>query len=282
MVKKFFVLFILFFFCSLVGAERILNLAFEIENVSERDLLFTGGKGVITIPGRVEQKILESSNEVIFSKSTRAFLKCSFSPSNFLFISGRVGFTNFDWEMTIINPPGSPGESQNAKFKGRVSLVWGLGARVKIFEVAGIRTEICGDFLSSSLDGKYYIDDIEFKEFEEEQFRIQHGGGEVRYKIETVANEISTGILLSKKIGKFTPYIGGGYIKIKPKSTMIMEGTPADFGYVRYDLEFDSELKDKIYLMIGLNLKLWNSFNLNLALKTKAISSVAASLIFSL
>ncbi len=263
----------------LAGEDKLLSFGVEFENVSDRNLIDNGGKAVIKLPGRIDPHTLEASKEEVSSKSGRAYLKCSFNPINFLSIYGRVGFTNLDWNFTMQNPPGEPGTPpQTLKFKGNISFIWGFGAKLKVFEIAGFKAELNADYLTYKPDGKFYINDIEFKEFEEEQFRIQHGGGEVKYTIDTDTKEFSTGILLSKKFWKFTPYIGGGYIDMKPKSTLIMEGTPADIGYVRYDIEFNSKMKDNIYLIGGVNINILGPLNLNICLRTKAVSTLSANL----
>jgi hypothetical protein len=261
------------------GEEKILSFGVEFENVSDRNLVNNGGKAVITLPGRVDPHTLESSKEEISSKSSRAFLKCSFNPVNFLSIYGRVGFTNLDWNVTLQNPPGEPGTPpQTLRFEGNISFIWGIGAKLKIFEIAGFKAELNADYLTYKPDGKCYINDIEFKEFEEEQFRIQHGGGEVKYRIDTDTKEFSAGILLSKKFWKFTPYIGGGYIDMKPKSTWVVEGTPTDIGNVRMDIEFNSKMKENIYLIGGVNINILGPLNLNISLRTKAVSTLSANL----
>ncbi len=260
------------------GEGKLLSFGLEFENITDRDLLFTGGKAVITIPGKVDQKVLESSNEVILSKSGRVFLRCSLNPISFLSIYGRVGFTNLEWDMTVLSPPEAPGAPQNVKFKGDLSFVWGAGAELRIFEIAGFKAQLFADYLKYKPDGKFYINDIEFKEYEEEQFRIQHGGGEVKYTIDTAVDEVSVGILFSKRFWRFTPYLGGGYINMSPKSTFVMEGTPADIGYGRYDMEFNSKMKDNIYFVGGVNINILGPLYLNISLRRKAVSTLSANL----
>ncbi len=56
-----------------------------------------------------------------------------------------------------------------------------------------------------------------------------------------------------------------------------MEGTPADIGYVKYDMEFKTKMKENALLLAGLNIK-FNGFNLNLGIKSKGISAILANL----
>lgn len=276
MKRIFSILFILILISPLIGEEKIVNFGVEVENITERNLIDNGGKAVITIPSGSETHFLEASGEDISSKSIRAFLYCYFRPADFLSIYGKAGFTNLDWGFTVPNPPGEPGTPpQDIKFKGDLSFVWGVGARIRIFEISGFKAELNGEYLTYKPSGKFYINGIEFEEFEEEQFRIQHGGGDVEYKMDTAVNEINVRILLSKKFGMVTPYLGGGYINMKPKSTLVMEGTPADIGYVRYDMEFNSKMKDSVYLIGGIGLNVFGPLHLNIELKTKAISTVS-------
>lgn len=265
----------------LFGQEKLISFGFEFENVSDRNLINNGGKAIITLPMGSITKDLESTQENISSKSTRAFLKGSLHPLDFLTIYGKVGLTNLEWAYTALNPPGEPGTPpQEIKFKGNISFIWGGGAKIKVVEIVGFKAELNVDYLAYKPDGKFYITGIEFKEFEEEQFRIQHGGGTVKYTIDTAVNEIMAGILLSKKIGIITPYLGGGYIDMKPKATLVMEGTPADIGYVKYDMKFDSKMKENIYIIGGINISLIGPVNLNLAIRTKGVSTLSANLNF--
>lgn len=276
------IFFIMVLIVPLAGQEKLISLGVEFENVSDRNLINNGGKAIITLPMGSQTRILEASKENISSKSSRAFLKCSLHPLDFLTIYGKAGFTSLEWGFTLLNPPGEPGTPpQDIKFKGNISFIWGAGARVKIFEIAGFKAELNADYLTYKPDGKFYIMGIEFKEFEEEQFRIQHGGGEVKYTIDTAINEISAGIIFSKKFGIITPYLGGGYIDMKPKSTLVMEGTPADIGYVKYDMEFNSKMKENIFMIGGVNINLFGPLYLNLALRTKGVSTLSANLNFA-
>lgn len=279
-VLKIFLFMVLIF--PLSAQEKFISFGLEFENVSDRNLVDNGGKAVITTPmGAITQR-LEASKEAVSSKSSRAFIRCSLHPLDFLSIYGKVGFTNLEWGFTVPNPPGEPGTPpQDIKFKGNISFIWGAGAKIKIIEIAGFRAELNADYLTYKPDGKFYITGIEFKEFEEEQFRIQHGGGEVKYTIDTTINEISAGILLSKKFGIIIPYLGGGYIDMKPKSNLVMEGTPADIGYVKYDMEFNSKMKENIYLIAGVNINIFGPVNLNLAFRTKGVSTLSANLNFA-
>ncbi len=275
------ILFSMLFIFSLVAQEKFLSFGLEFESVSDRNLINNGGKAVITLPGKVDFHTLETSKEGIPSKSSRAFLRCSISPLNFFSIYGKVGFTSLDWNVSLENPPGEPGTPpQELKFKGNISFIWGVGAKVKVFEIAGFKAEINADYITYKPDGKMYINGIEFKEFEEEQFRIQHGGGEVKYRVDTAVNEIIAGIILSKKFGKLTPYLGGGYIDMKPKTSWFMEGTPADIGNVKYDIELNSKMKENVYLIGGVNINIFGPVHLNLAFRTKGVSTSSANLNF--
>lgn len=276
------IFFIMVLIVPSVAQEKFISLGVEFENVSDRNLIDNGGKAIITLPMGTQTRILEASKENLSSKSNRAFLRCSLHPLDFLTIYGKAGFTTLEWGFTMPNPPGEPGTPpQDIKFKGNISFIWGGGARIKIIEIAGFRAELSADYLTYKPDGKFYILGIELKEFEEEQFRIQHGGGEVKYTIDTAVNEISAGILLSKKFGIITPFLGGGYIDMKPKSTLVMEGTPTDIGYVKYDMEFNSKMKENLYLIGGVNINLLGPLNLNLAFRTKGISTLSANLNFA-
>ncbi|MCX7973512.1 MAG: hypothetical protein N3B16_03330 [Candidatus Aminicenantes bacterium] len=273
--------FIVFLILPLAGEEKLISFGVEFENVFDRNLVDKGGKAIITLPMGSITQILEASNENVFSKSNRAFFRCSLRPLTFLSIYGKVGLTNLEWGFTIPNPPGEPGTPpQDIKFKGNVSFIWGAGAKIKIIEIVGFKVELKADYLTYKPDGKFYIMGIEFKEFEEEQFRLQHGGGKVKYTIDTAVNELSAGLLLSKKFGLITPYLGGGYVDMKPKSTLVMEGTPADIGYVKYDMEFNSKMKENVYFIGGMNINLFGPLHLNLALKTKGVSTFSANLNF--
>ncbi len=266
----------------LAGQEKLISFGVEFESVSDRNLIDNGGKTIITIPMGVITQTLGASKEAISSKSSRAFLRCSLRPLDFISIYGKVGFTSLEWGFTIPNPPGEAGTPpQDIKFKGNISFIWGAGAKIKIIDIAGFKAELNADYLTYKPDGKFYIMGIEFKEFEEEQFRIQHGGGDVKYTIDTATNEISAGILLSKKFGIITPYLGGGYIDMKPKSNLVMEGTPADIKYVKYDMEFNSKMKENVFLIGGVNINIFGPINLNLALRTKGVSTLSANLNFA-
>lgn len=270
---------IMVFIVPLAGQEKLVSFGVEFESVSDRNLIDDGGKVIITLPKGSQTHFLGASKESISSKSSRAFLRCSLHPLHFLTVYGKAGFTSLEWGFTLPNPPGEPGTPpQDIKFKGDISFIWGVGAKVKIIEIAGFKAELNADYLTYKPKGKFYIMGIEFKEFEEEQFRIQHGGGEVKYTMDTAINEISAGILLSKKLGIITPYLGGGYIDMKPKSSLFMEGTPADIGYVTYDMEFNSKMKENIYLIGGVNINIFGPLHLNLALRTKGVSTLSANL----
>lgn len=266
----------------LVAQEKLISFGVEFENVSDRNLIDNGGKAIITTPFGVDQRLLDASHEAISSKSSRAFFKLSIRPVDFISIYGKVGFTDLEWGFTVLNPPGEPGTPpQDIKFKGNIALIWGAGTKIKIIEMAGFKAEINADYLTYKPDGKFYIMGIEFKQFEEEQFRAQHGGGEVNYTIDTIINELSVGILLSKKFGVITPFVGAGYIDLKPKSNLVMEGMTADIGKIRYEMEFNSKMKDNIYLIGGLNINFVGPVNINIALRTKAVSTLLANLYFA-
>lgn len=273
---------LLFFSLSHLKAqerERFVNFAVEYERITERTLLNNGGKAVITTPLGSAPRELESFNEEILSTSNILFLKCSLNILPAFSLYGKAGLTSFDWNFILSNPPGQePGTSQKVAFEGKRGIVYGIGAKVRLFEIAGLKAEIDAGYLNYNVDGKFYINDIEFKKYEEEQFKIQHGGGTVDYTVKTTVNEIATSLVISKKFGRLIPYLGGGYITMEPITNLVMEGTPQDIGYAKMEIEFKSKLKEHSVLFAGMIIKVSPFTSLDIRIKTKGISSLLASI----
>ncbi len=175
-------------FLSLIGQEKtkLLSVGVEFESVMDWNLADKGGKAIISLPGATISQELEPTHKDVSSSSHKLFLRCSINPAPFISIYGKIGLTGLDWKFLLLNPPGEPGSPpQNLEFKGKNSPIFGLGARSKLLDIVGFNVELEANYLSSKINGQFFIDGVDLAVFEEEQFRIQHGGGTAKYKAYT-------------------------------------------------------------------------------------------------
>lgn len=121
-------------------------------------------------------------------------------------------------------------------FDGDADFAWGAGLKWDVFKVQDYSFTVNADYLSYETDGKFSSDGQDYSV-------VSSPGDSRTYSSKTKVWEWEVGVEVSRKFGRFTPYLGVNYSDSSIKNSLSWDyfdnGSLSDSGTL--DLEFEQE-----------------------------------------